>query len=122
MISADATIWQAPPGLRPPSTKQSHSRRYYPMSVDRDGNPVEPPANAVGRRVLVQRHHDGPLAECRVRGAPLVLDLRVKHYEFVYAVHHQNAAFYLQPIDAVGRILRFPEIHVPLGSAAEWKK
>jgi hypothetical protein len=50
----------------------------------------------------------------------LLLDLRVKHHEFAYVVGYQSAAFYLQPIDEHGRVLRFHEVYVPLGSAGNW--
>jgi hypothetical protein len=120
IISADAIVWQPPPGLRAPASDRHYRARDNPMAVDRDGNPIEPPANAIAWRVLVRRHPDGRVAEYLHRGQPLVVDLTIKHHEFAHAVHHQDAAFYLQPIDEFGRVLRFIEIYVPLGRAVDW--
>jgi len=119
-ISSSATLWQPPPGLLAPKQKGPYARREFPMSVDLDGNPVEPPANAVGWRVLIKHYPGGPRSEYRKYGRPLLLDLRCKHHEFAYAVGYQSAAFYLQPIDENGRVLRFTEVYVPLGSAGNW--
>jgi hypothetical protein len=119
-ISSSAALWEPPPGLPPPKQKGWYAKREYPMSVDYDGNPVEPPANAVGWRVLIKRYPGGPRSEFRKHGLPLILDLRIKHHEFAYAVGYQSAAFYLQPIDEHGRVLRFTEVYVPLGSAGTW--
>lgn len=120
VILADAIVWQPPPGLRAPASELQFRARDYPMAVDRDGNPVEPPANAVAWRVLIRRHEEGPIVEYLHRGRPLVVDLTIKHHEFAHGVHHQHAAFYLQPIDEWGRVLRFTEIYVPLGRAVDW--
>jgi hypothetical protein len=119
VLSGDLAIWQPPPGLQP-SRKVRYAKREFPMANDCNGNPVEPPANAVAWRVLVRRHEGGSLSEYRRRGAPLVLDLRVKHHEFVYAVSNQAAAFYLEPIDEHGRVLRFTRVYVPLGDSTNW--
>lgn len=120
IISADAIVWQPPPGLRAPASERQYRARDYPMAVDREGNPVDPPENAVAWRVLVRRHQDGRVLEYLHRGRPLVVDLTIKHHEFAHAVHRQDAAFYLQPIDEFGRVLRFTEIYVPLGRAVDW--
>jgi hypothetical protein len=74
----------------------------------------------VGWRVLIKHYPGGPRSEYRKQGRPLLLDLHTKHHEFAYAVGYQSAAFYLQPIDEHGRVLRFTEVYVPLGSAGNW--
>jgi hypothetical protein len=119
-ISSSSVLWQPPPGLQAPKQKGPYATREFPVSVDRDGNPVEPPGNAVAWRVLSKRYPDGPRSEFRKQGRPLLLDMRVKHHEFACAVGYQSAAFYLQPIDEQGRVLRFTEVYLPLGSACTW--
>ncbi len=74
-------------------------RREFPMANDGSGEPVAPPSNAIGWRVLMQRRERGPLQEFKLRGVPLVLDLGAKHHELAFAVGERAGAYYLQPID-----------------------
>ena len=118
-ISSSATLWQPPSGLPAPKQKGPYARREFLMSVDLDGNPVEPPANAVAWRVLVKHHRRPAERVPQVRSA-VALSTCVLHHEFAYAVGYQSAAFYLQLDRRARPRLRFTEVYVPLGSAGNW--
>ncbi len=100
-------------------------KRRYPLSWTRDGQPLEPPANAVGWRVRWVRHGGRGFDEVTHcpsylgRWVPLVLQLRATPEELSRAVEGKSGRYRLDPVDGQGRVLAWPPAYFPVQSVID---
>lgn len=121
-LTTPLVYWQASFRMSPRDEERTpYDDNVVPLAVDDEGEPFEPPANAAGWRVLVQRWQRGEAEPCYTpEGYALVLPLGATHAELCQAVWRQTGRYHLQLIDEHGRVLRCRAVRVPLGYASEW--